>query len=52
MKMPVQFIRFDSLVVDDDGQLGVTLGQVNTGASHAFHSAGAWRNRNRSYFHN
>ena len=41
----------DSLWVDDEGQLGLHLGQVNTRAAHAFHSRGAWPNGNMIYRH-
>jgi len=36
----------DSLVVDDAGQLGVRVAQVNTRAMDTFHSSRAWRNGN------
>jgi len=38
LTMPMQFIRGDSLVVDDGRQLGSPSAQVNTRAAHAFHS--------------
>lgn len=50
MKMPMQFIRSDSLVVDDEGQLGLATAQVNTRSMHAFHSPFAWRNGNMTHF--
>jgi hypothetical protein len=36
----------DSLVVDDEGQLGLGLREVNTRPAHAFHSFPAWPNSN------
>jgi fermentation-respiration switch protein FrsA (DUF1100 family) len=46
LTLPMQFIRSDSLVVNNGGQLGSRLSQVNTRLAHAFHSSRAWPHGN------